>query len=1447
MSIFDSILNFSNTILKDGKQAVTGAFDVTKNFITPDRGFDLMSPMDLIKGKMATQNDPVLRAKLDTQYKSQQPTFKENLLTVPKIASEMISGVGNLAGSALGNNPLFTKDSLLGKLGVPGAGKTLEDISRTKVGGTLANAGGRIEEFAVPKTAGQAQAMRIGDVLSVFPMGSVKSVASASKIIAASKDVNIITGELKKLGILPDVVKDLAPKMAIINDEKFINELLTHRLKPERVPAKTAIAKNIHPEDRALMLKYIDNVRLKKHLTGPDLSKADLKGLSFLAEKWKINTDRTPISMADVFEKIVEGRKKVVGTAIPGSIAKPRQNTQGGFINFGKIFEDITGVGKKKEVSQLKSPDIVAQSPVVKSDVSLEARQIVPERILENKIASKPIRLDPFSQNSVPPPSTLKGTQLQSQTKSKELIPSLDYNVNLIKRPSLVNTVAPNTPLRNLDTVDNLTANPKAFKKAEGKISESWVKLRETVQDNWIRVKNIQRQKGVVVKEGANPYQAETLFHGRVASRLNVVKDTIKEVDKDIVSLSKSLNIPDKQITKEVNDYLHATHAPERNLRFGDGASGITNAEAKTILDGINSSPRAKEIKDFALKLSDVNKSVLTVLKDSQVIDQATFDTLTKTYKNHVPLQRVMEGQDIVGSLTGRGFNVKGSGIIRAKGSEREVADIITNITASAEQAIIRAEKNLVDLNTLNFARNNKNLGLFEEINARVIGKDFDGKILKEQINDPQILSLRENGKPVYLKINDPHIAAALKGVNVEHMPSVLKWVSEFTRLYSGLHTRFNYEFALSNKVRDIQEMVVYMASQKGVGFKGASSVVTREPKSIKAVLDSMRGIDSEGGRLYNQMKLDGGTTGGIGLSTRKQVEVDIDKLRKLNRSNPRQAAQKVIETVDNWNTIFEDSTRLSVYKEALGRGLSRNEAAVLAKESTINFNKKGTGGSIINGLYMFSNASIQGSTKMLRAMKDPKVAATVISSVGLGVYGVNSWNDKVDPDWRDKISKWDRSSNITIMLPSDGKANYITIPVSWGLKPIKVAMEHSYDLITGKGDSIGSAFKGIATAAIEAYNPLAGNDSIVKTLTPTFLKTPMEIYSNKSWSGGMIEPNFNNNKPDSQNYFSSLTKSFSGRSSIKVSNVLSNIGIEISPANFNYAFEQYIGGVGRAFSRVINTSSSLIKGEELETKELPVINRFYKTETDRSTTNPKTIAQETLALMKTGVDEKTAEASFEGKMKEYKTGEKKRRMDMEPRKYATALLEAMKNKSMTEGEAEREFMEYERSIKVKEKRKTEMEKEVPKRGPLQLLEDYGKAYATDPMNAARGTFTSEKLKKVEGNAVVFGRMGGVNYLDKGGSEEVMSRKLKEMGIPASKRDRYNLEHIVPLITGGNNSESNLVVVSRSLHDSYTNWDILAGKAVTSGMMTRGEVTDIARKLKVSRSITIDEAISLLK
>lgn len=1143
------------------------------------------------------------------------------------------------------------------------------------------------------------------------------------------------------------------------------------------------------------------------------------------------------------------------------------------------------------------------------------------------------------------------------------------------------------------------------FQKLREVIDNKWTEAVQWFQDDMVKVRNLVNNPNVKVTDDTDPWIAETLFHGRIGSRLETAKQQFVAIDKDIIRTAQVNGVPEQDMTTLVNKFLHSRHAPERNARLGDGAAGMTNAEAQAMQVEIEALPYGKEVARIAEQVQEMNNQTLDVLLEAQVIDKEAYDAMRSAYTNHVPLQRVLkEDEDIVQALTGRGFDVKSTGIKRAKGSEREVADIMTNVVTNYEQALIRAEKNRVDLTTLAFARDNKELGLFEEIKPKAIGKAFDrpagqvpaeftdrpmpealastagnlreqiedawgriygefdfaeagsrrsvvfekdglidrieskrstfpswvpkelrskelfnkvldlhsagktppknavqqrqlldvmedqvmkylsldaqdelalsylareseilasvydkvkgarGRVLYEQITDPRVLTLRENGKPVFLKINNEDLATALKGVSRHQVPSYMRGIQAFTRFYSGLQTRFNPEFAFPNKIRDLQEATVYAGSRGELGFSGGIRGAL-DVKSYKDVVDNIMGRDTEGAKLYQQMIDDGGTTGGMSLSTREAVELDIAEIRTLNRSNPRAAAEKIIRSIDNFNQIFEDSTRLALYKQALNNGVSRKRAALIAKESTINFNKLGRGGPIVNSLWMFSNASIQGTTKMMRAMKNPKVAAAVSSSVFAGVYATGEWNDNIDPDWRDKVTKWDRTNSLVLVLPSSQEGeqfNYVSIPVGWGIKPIKVGADYLYDASVGKGVTSEEAFGGIVASAINAYNPVGGTD-ILSGITPTIADIPSEIYRNQSWHGGKIMPDWDMRK-DHLRYYPSLVDNTTGQMAVDVSNGLTGVGIEVSPASIYYAYEGYIGGAGRTVTDTVNTLISAGRGEMPNPNDIPIWSRFVKQrdvdeigagsdehervkqiqieedserailnfEAESAIRRLQSVDQEEAATLFDNIAERDPELAEkinkildEQELGLTYTERNLKGLTVESRaNYIYDKLESLdsdeeraelwdeytEKKILTKSVAERVNAIYDGTDGEDKRPRYDDGQTTTQKSFIDNIKTYAEAIGTDPVTAFNRIFTGQKIRRIDGGAIIVERMP---FED--------SQKVREA---RGATEEMRLDHTLPLQLGGSNDGDNLKLVPYADWERYTAVENMLGDAL---------------------------------
>lgn len=748
---------------------------------------------------------------------------------------------------------------------------------------------------------------------------------------------------------------------------------------------------------------------------------------------------------------------------------------------------------------------------------------------------------------------------------------------------------------------------PPPGPRSRRQVARDWkTNIVEYFQDAQARVRYLQERvaQGKPLPDDADPYLKATLYHGRVGTKVERGYDAARSVLADVEGLAKTMKWDFDAGRKVINDYLIARHAPERNAMHGERAAGVTSQQARNMVRAVENHPQAAQIKAIADKATELHRQSLDMLRESGVISPETHARLRTAYKNHVPLNRIFEGADDVGGiLAGKGFDVYSTGIKRAKGSELRVSDVLANVVLNYEQAVLRSEKNLVDRATLNFVRKHRAdlHSIMRETRPKVIGQRSDGAPIYEQSGDPRILHLFENGKPVWIKIEDPRLAAAFRGINREKLPTFLSGVAWFTRFYSSMATRFNPDFALPNKLRDLQETLTYMAADRRIGGKAAAKVALRDPASIKSVTDSILGRDTPGARLYQEMKDAGGTTGGMGLSTRKQVELNIAKLEALQTSSPRKFAAKLVEYVDNWNTIFEDSTRLSVYKSALEQGLTKERAAFLAKEASVNFNRMGTAGPVVNALWMFSNASIQGSAKMLRSLRNPKVASALGLTLGAAVAAVSEWNDRVDPEWRDKVTKWDRLNSLTVLLPSDdeGGVRYVAVPVSWGIKPLHVAVSQVYDMASGVKVDLSTALSDFASSVVDAYNPAGGTD-LLQGITPTFLDVPVDLGRNQKWTGSKIRPDQDPDLPRDKQYFLSQKDTSSGRLAIETSAALRDYtGMLVSPADLQYATEQYISGAGRFVRKTLDTVLGAAKGEPAPATEYPFMGRFYRQRTE--------------------------------------------------------------------------------------------------------------------------------------------------------------------------------------------------------------------------------------------------------
>ena len=122
--------------------------------------------------------------------------------------------------------------------------------------------------------------------------------------------------------------------------------------------------------------------------------------------------------------------------------------------------------------------------------------------------------------------------------------------------------------------------------------------LRTKFQDRMLPFKRqgekLERDTGAALPVNLDVYVAESLYHGRAGESLVYQNADFVE---PLIKMMREADIA----AEEMGDYLYARHAQERNASMlaidptNDAGSGMTDAEANTILDGVRSSGKQAE------------------------------------------------------------------------------------------------------------------------------------------------------------------------------------------------------------------------------------------------------------------------------------------------------------------------------------------------------------------------------------------------------------------------------------------------------------------------------------------------------------------------------------------------------------------------------------------------------------------------------------------------------------------------------------------------------------------------------------------------------------------------------------------------------------------------------------------------------------------------------------
>lgn len=782
------------------------------------------------------------------------------------------------------------------------------------------------------------------------------------------------------------------------------------------------------------------------------------------------------------------------------------------------------------------------------------------------------------------------------------------------------------------------------------------------VQDKFQVLKAVQdniRNSGGKLDDSNNAYLAEELFHGKAENDLNVMTERYV---KPLANLLAQYDIPQSAL----DEYLYARHAPERNLHIAkinpkmpDGGSGMTNAEAAGIMDRVRRSGKQAQYDRLAGIVDDMLARRRELIKSAGLEKDGVVDAWQNAYKHYVPLK----GQDADGALprTGRGYVISGKESKMAMGRNSKAQSPSTQAIQDLTESLIRNRKNEVGNALLKLVQDNPDKDYWQvftddkpDTTRRIVEKKdpATGDTIHQVEEAPVSMALmsdkyfatKKDGKTYYIKLHDERLMKAMKNMGPETTGTVLRAFGSINRFLSSVNTMYNPVFLVTNFARDLQTAVMSIYGEQGrsdgllVGKKiSASRVAFDSPAAMMAVLDSLRGNQRSGKmgewqKLWKEFVEDGAKTGWFRINDIENRMKEMDRLVTQAKGGWQgqsiQAWHSFFKLIEDGNNAVENALRLSAYKHGRDAGMSRQQAASLAKNLTVNFNRRGELGTVLNSLYMFANASVQGTANMIRALghlegNGPllqrlrwsnlnRTQKLSLAAVGAG-YMLASLNragagqDDDGVNWYDKVPDYVKEHNLVVMKSLFGgkQGEYWTFPLPYGYNMLYMLGGTAEGVASGKLKPTKAAGN-IVGGMLGAFNPLGSEDSktltgtLLKNLSPTLPRAFIDYAMNENFMGTQIRREnapWGTPKPDStlgRRSTPEAYKSFVNWLNTATGGSQYRSGaVDINPDTLKYWIDYISGGTGRFIGQTVDAAAKSYNGIDIPPQQIPFLGKI--------------------------------------------------------------------------------------------------------------------------------------------------------------------------------------------------------------------------------------------------------------
>lgn len=471
-------------------------------------------------------------------------------------------------------------------------------------------------------------------------------------------------------------------------------------------------------------------------------------------------------------------------------------------------------------------------------------------------------------------------------------------------------------------------------------------------------------------------------------------------------------------------------------------------------------------------------------------------------------------------------------------------------------------------------------------------------------------------------------------------MNKVMSMMGYFNNMLKALYTSWNVVFPFTNFMRDFQEASITQSIKQGTGLK----VMINYRGAFPAVFRNLIGKPN----LNNQLDRDlqdfytlGGATGYTHTKTIEEIEKEVDReVDRLVREGTLTGSMKngfrtTMRAIETWNKVFEDATRFSVYLSSIAAGNSKQDAAIDAKEASVNFNRKGKGSKAWDSWFAFFNVAMQSLQKNFKLAKDHggKFSAIAGSFIMMGFLEalMNAMTDDDEPDSSYyNINPYMRQNyliipNLPRLLTTGEKGNkYLSIPLPQFWRGFKSIGAIAFDIATRKMtvkdgimDALGNFASGLLPVDVGGF--WKSGEFSFAPIAPTIFKPGVEVLENRNYMGYTIK-----NEPFTRELKKSLANAGLGKNNVSpaakyLTDMLFRWGggkgkykyyydqekgeshkvpglLDINPSSIEHLFKGYTGGTGTGFSDLITTVvQATSPDQDIDFRNVPFLNRFIR------------------------------------------------------------------------------------------------------------------------------------------------------------------------------------------------------------------------------------------------------------